>query len=46
MSNLNVTLVQSSQFWEDKGQNLAHFDAVLQTIENTDLVVLPEMFHT
>lgn len=46
MSNLNVTLVQSSQFWEDKGQNLAHFDVVLQAIENTDLVVLPEMFHT
>lgn len=46
MSNLNVTIVQSSQFWEDKAQNLTHFDAVLKTIENTDLVVLPEMFHT
>lgn len=46
MSNLKVTLVQSSQFWEDKTQNLAHFDAVIKTINNTDLVILPEMFHT
>lgn len=46
MQNLNVTLVQCQQFWEDKSANLAHFDSLLEEIETTDLILLPEMFHT
>ena len=46
MSNLNVTLVQTQQFWEDKQANLNHLDKVLTTIGKTDLIVLPEMFNT
>ncbi len=46
MSNLNVSLVQTTQFWEDKDANLAHFDEILVQIEETDLIVLPEMFNT
>lgn len=46
MQDLKVTLVQSIQFWEDKTANLTHFDAILDQIENTDLIILPEMFHT
>jgi predicted amidohydrolase len=46
MQNLNVTLVQCKQFWEDKSANLAHFDSLLEGIETTDLILLPEMFHT
>ncbi len=46
MQDLKITAVQCHQFWEDKEANLAHFDSLLETIENTDLILLPEMFHT
>lgn len=46
MQDLKVTLVQCSQFWEDKTANLKHFDSLLESEINTDLIVLPEMFHT
>ncbi|MDX1650856.1 MAG: nitrilase-related carbon-nitrogen hydrolase [Brumimicrobium sp.] len=47
MQDLNVTLVQANQFWEDKNRNLAHFNGLLSRINvPTDLIVLPEMFHT
>jgi omega-amidase len=46
MQNLKVTLVQSEQYWEDKTKNLAHFDLLLKDIHETDLIILPEMFHT
>lgn len=46
MQDLKVTLVQADQHWEDKVANLAHFDALLESVSDTDLIVLPEMFHT
>jgi predicted amidohydrolase len=46
MQDLKISLVQCRQFWEDKSQNLAHFDALLQQVETTDLILLPEMFQT
>lgn len=46
MQNLKITLVQANQHWEDKAANLAHFDDLLSGIGQTDLIVLPEMFHT
>lgn len=46
MQDLKVTLVQTTQFWEDKISNLKHFDELIASIEDTDLIVLPEMFHT
>jgi len=46
MRDLRVTLVQTEQFWEDKEKNLNHFSDLLSTIETTDLIILPEMFHT
>lgn len=46
MSNLNVSLVQTIQFWEDKQANLNHLDKALSQINGTDLIVLPEMFNT
>lgn len=46
MRDLTVTLVQANQLWEDKEGNLAHFEKLLAEIEQTDLIVLPEMFHT
>lgn len=46
MQNLKVTLIQCEQFWEDKAQNLAHFEKLLAQVEETDLILFPEMFHT
>lgn len=46
--SLNLALVQSTFYWEDKKRNLKHFAHILKTLKNTgaDLVVLPEMFTT
>lgn len=47
MQNLKTTLVQTKQFWEDKSANLSHFESHLSQIDQpTDVIVLPEMFHT
>jgi omega-amidase len=45
--NLSVTLIQSNLFWEDKRGNLNQFANRISGItENTDIIVLPEMFST
>lgn len=46
MDNLKLTLVQAHQSWEDKPANLQHFEALLADLGETDLILLPEMFHT
>lgn len=46
MQNLKITLVQARQTWEDKPANLRHFESLLQDVGETDLILLPEMFHT
>lgn len=44
---MNVTLVQSSLFWEHRENNLAHLGRQIDAISGpTDLIVLPEMFTT
>lgn len=46
MQSLRVSLVQTNLYWENKTKNLAHFTSLLSNIENTDLIILPEMFTT
>lgn len=46
MQNLNITLLQADQYWEDKARNLAHYELLLEQVDSTDLILLPEMFHT
>jgi omega-amidase len=46
MQDLIVSLVQTNQLWEDKTGNLNQFESLLGQIEQTDLIILPEMFHT
>ncbi len=46
MHDLNITLVQARQCWEDKTGNLRHYEDLLSRAGATDLVLLPEMFHT
>jgi omega-amidase len=46
MADLRVTLVQTSLYWESIDENLARFQALLSGADDTDLIVLPEMFST
>lgn len=47
MQNLTVTIVQSTLYWEDPARNLEMFGEKIASIqENTDMIVLPEMFTT
>jgi predicted amidohydrolase len=46
MQDLRVTLVQANQIWEDKQLNLDNYSRLLLNSEETDVIVLPEMFHT
>lgn len=45
MSDLNIAIVQTEQYWEDKSSNLQHFQQLLKKVD-ADLVLLPEMFQT
>jgi len=45
-SQLTVTALQTSLFWQDKKKNLAHLEEQFAALPSTDLVVLPEMFTT
>jgi predicted amidohydrolase len=47
MSTLTITTIQANLAWEDKLSNLKHFESRISTIgQNTELVILPEMFST
>lgn len=46
MQDLKVTIVQPDIVWEDKKANLSKYSQLLDKEENTDLIVLPEMFPT
>jgi omega-amidase len=47
MQDLKVTIIQSDLHWEDIGANLAMFEEkIWQISEQTDVIVLPEMFTT
>ena len=43
---LNISLIQSNLFWEDRVKNLANFTKIISTIERPDIILLPEMFNT
>lgn len=47
MQDLKITIIQSGIFWEDKKKNFANFGRKIESIkEQTDLIILPEMFST
>lgn len=47
MQNLSVTLIQTELYWENPIANLAMLEEKIAQIENeTDIIVLPEMFST
>lgn len=46
MKDLAVTLLQADLYWEQKEANMAMFEELIWQTEETDLIVLPEMFTT
>jgi len=47
MKDLKISIVQTNLHWENVDANLKHFDDKINTInEQTDIIVLPEMFTT
>jgi len=47
MQDLRISIVQTDLVWEDTEKNLNNFDEKLSYLkDNTDLIVLPEMFNT
>ncbi len=44
--SLNISLIQTSLFWENVEKNLSHFEKLVSKISETDIILLPEMFNT
>lgn len=45
-NSLNITLIQTSLFWENVEKNLSHFKKLMSECSDTDIIFLPEMFNT
>lgn len=43
---MKITLIQTVLAWESPAENREHFTQLINTIDETDLIVLPEMFST
>lgn len=46
MSDLIISLIQANLHWEERDANLAMFEEKIWNLEESDLIVLPEMFST
>lgn len=44
MQNLKITIIQPDIIWENPPANLEKYSKSLKTVQDTDLIVLPEMF--
>ena len=44
--SLKISLIQSDLVWENVEKNLSHFITLISNIEETDIILLPEMFNT
>ena len=46
MNNLKITVIQPDIIWEKPVENLLRYDRMIENSEDSDLVILPEMFST
>ena len=46
MQNLKITIIQPDIIWEDATANLEKYSQWIENIEETDVIMLPEMFTT
>ena len=45
-NNLRITLIQSNLHWEDTDANLQSFEEKIASVDDSDIILLPEMFST
>ncbi len=45
-NNLRITLIQSNLHWEDTDANLQSFEEKIASVDDTDIILMPEMFST
>jgi omega-amidase len=43
---MKITLIQTALAWENPAENRRNFTQLINTIQETDLIILPEMFTT
>nr|WP_319266832.1 amidohydrolase [uncultured Draconibacterium sp.] len=46
MENLKITIIQPDIIWENPEANLDKYSEMLETLEDIDVIILPEMFTT
>jgi len=46
MENLKITLIQPDIIWENVSDNLQKYSEMISKVDETDIIVLPEMFTT
>ena len=46
MENLKISIIQPDIIWENINANLEKYSALIDGIETTDVIILPEMFTT
>ncbi len=46
MKDLTISLIQANLHWEEVDANLAMFEEMIWTVNQTDIIILPEMFTT
>lgn len=46
MQDLRISIIQFDQAWENIPANLQYIENLLEGLPETDLILLPEMFHT
>ncbi len=46
MQDLKVSLIQTNNHWHDVEANLSMFESKIATLQDTDVILLPEMFST
>ncbi len=43
---MKISIIQADLYWENKQANLAMLEEMISEIDNTDMIILPEMFNT
>ena len=45
-NKLTLTIIQTSLYWKDKDKNIQHFNNLINQVQDTDVILLPELFNT
>ncbi len=45
-NKLTITIIQTGLYWGDKEKNIQHFNNLINQVQDTDIILLPELFNT